>query len=170
MKRPDWWPHGWKWPGDAASGPEVRPVAPAAAVGSATAGAEDLLGSFLRVLTVSFGAEHAVLYRLDRERDRWTPERSAPAEAAGPGALRVRGHPITWCARERLVVQIPTADLPDPPAGVSWLLAGGLRGGEKVLVLAFAGAPPGAARRAMGAAVEHLWSLSLAEESGGRTN
>lgn len=114
------------------------------------------------MLTTAFGAEHVSLYHLDRAGERWRRERSVPDGASAPTSIRVTGHPLTWCARERLVVQIPASELSDVPAGVSWLLAGGLPGGGRVLVLAFAGAPPTAARRAMGAAVEHVASLASA--------
>lgn len=170
MKRPDWWPGAWKWPGEGAPVPAARRVEPTRTGPVLTSRSGDPIGTFLRVLVSGFGAERAVLYRMDRQADRWTPVRGASGDADAARPFRVRGHPLTWCARERLVVQIPTADLPDAPAGVSWLLAGGLPGGDRVLVLAFAGAPPTAARRMMEAAVEHLAALPQEPASEGRTN
>jgi len=126
--------------------------------------------SFLQVLVAAFGAERAVVYRRAREGDRWVPERRMPQDASSLRAPEARGHPLTWCARERLIAQIPTRDLPGAPDGASWLLAGGMPGGERVLALAFVGAPPTSARRAMRAAVEHLSSLPLDPPADGRTN
>ena len=126
--------------------------------------------SFLRLLVAAFGAERAVVYRRTRDGESWIPERRSPRDASALRSLDARGHPLTWCARERLIAQIPTAELPDGPGEASWLLAGGLPGGDRVLVLAFAGAPPTAARRAMEAAVEHLASLALDPPAEGRTN
>lgn len=126
--------------------------------------------SFLRVLVVAFGAERAVVYRRTRDGASWIPERRSPRDGSALRSLEARGHPLTWCARERLIAQIPTAELPEGQTEASWLLAGGLPGGDRVLVLAFAGAPPTAARRAMEASVEHLASLPLDGPAAGRTN
>ncbi len=171
MKRPEWWPDGWKWPGRGVEErPSERAETTAARHSMRSSRAEDSTASFLAVLTSAFGAEHASLYHLDRAGEYWRRERSDPDEAMAPTSIRAKGHPLTWCARERLVVQIPASELREGPAGVSWLLAGGLPGGGRVLVLAFAGAPPTAARRAMGAAVEHLSSLASTAAERGRTN
>lgn len=171
VKRPEWWPDGWKWPGRGVEErPSERAETTAARHSMRSSRAEDSTASFLAVLTSAFGAEHASLYHLDRAGEYWRRERSDPDEAMAPTSIRAKGHPLTWCARERLVVQIPASELREGPAGVSWLLAGGLPGGGRVLVLAFAGAPPTAARRAMGAAVEHLSSLASTAAERGRTN
>lgn len=170
MRRPDWWPGPWPWPGSEA--PEAVASSTDGPRRATTTGSlpVDPSDSFLRVLVAAFGAERAVVYRRAREGDRWVPERRTPQDASSLRAPDARGHPLTWCARERLVAQIPTRDLPGAPEGATWLLAGGMPGGERVLVLAFVGAPPTAARRAMEAAVEHLSSLPPDPPSGGRTN
>lgn len=130
----------------------------------------DTTESFLRVLVEGFGAERVVVYRLARDRHRWIPERRMPQDTASLRSLEARGHPFTWCARERLIAQIPVAEVPDGPGEGAWLLAAGLQAGERVLVMSFAGAPPTVARQGMEAIVAHLTRLPRPGARPGRTN
>jgi len=120
------------------------------------------LESFLRTLRLAFGAERAVVFRLDRERDRWRAARESPADGVRPLARRsipTGGHPLTWCLREELVVQVETADLFGKSEGVGWTLAGAVPGRDRSLLVSFTGSPPVPARRTMRTALRHLEAL-----------
>lgn len=170
MKRPGWWPEGWAWPGAPADAASEAGAGPRPVSRREPAGRGDAAESFLRVLLEGFAADRVVVYRLARDRERWIPERRMPRDSASLRSLEARGHPLTWCARERLIAQIPMAEVPDGPGDGAWLLAAGLPGGERVLVLTFAGTPPPVARRGMQAVVDHLVGLPLEGTEGGRTN
>lgn len=138
--------------------------------------------SFLLTLREAFGAERASLLRLDRERGTWTVEREELGPEGGDGTdeeLEARGHPLTWCVREELTVQVPAGDLTGDRGREGWALVGPVPGSLRALVLVFHGAPPSGARRAMRPALDHLAALQDAldpeepsarrEEGGGRT-
>lgn len=162
MRRPDWWPSGWSWPGrGGAPRPGRLPERPAARRG------EPPGASFLATLLEAFGAERAVLFELDRERGVWRVERAVAgpeAPSREDGELPAAGHPLTWCLREELVVQVPARELSGDRSGDGWALAGPVPGASRVLMLTFHGAPPARARRAMRPALDHLGNL--AERSG----
>lgn len=158
MRRPGWWPRGWPWPG-----PEPTPGAtsrlPDAPPG---AGPRSPAASFLRTLVEAFGAERAWLLALDRERGAWRLEREmlgAEGEQPLESEVEAVGHPLTWCVREELVVQVPAGDLTDDRGREGWALAGPVPGRDRTLVLIFHGAPPAGARRAMRPALDHLSTM-----------
>lgn len=163
MRRPSWWPRPWPWPGsrDAAGdrpGPGLPPAASHGQLGNPAA-------TFLSTLATAFGAEVAVVYRLDRGRETWVPERAATdgtVDVEAPRELPARGHPLTWCLREELVAQLPRGELAGDRRAGGWTLAGPVPGGDRVLVLAFGGSPPAGARRAVDAARRHVAALQAA--------
>lgn len=160
MKRPAWWPRSWPWPGSGRGGadrpgPGLPPV-------TSRVPAEDPSGTFLHMLATAFGAERAVLYRLDRTRETWVPERSAAGgngEGEASRELAARGHPLSWCLREQLVAQLPRGELAGDRRAGGWTLAGPVPGSDRVLVLVFGGSPPAGARRAVHAARKHVAAL-----------
>lgn len=157
MRRPSWWPRGWAWPGGEPSTRAGRLPDPAP---GGRAGARD--ATFLTTLLEAFGAERAALLSLDRERGAWRVERSATGPEARPAEeaeLPAPGHPLTWCLREDLVVQVPVDELTPDRSGDGWALAGPVPGTSRVLVVVFHGAPPARARRAMRSALAHLAGL-----------
>lgn len=163
MKRPSWWRRSWPWPGGREGGerPGGAGLPPAASGG----GTDDPSTTFLRAMVAAFGAERGVLYRLDRDRECWVPERAAGEEegrADPPPELAARGHPLSWCLREELVAQLPRGELAGDRRAGGWALAGPVPGSDRVLLLLFGGSPPGAARRAVEAARRHLASLEAA--------
>lgn len=99
---------------------------------------------------------------LDRERGAWRVERAVTGPEARPDReedLPAAGHPLTWCLREELVVQVPVSELTPDRSGEGWALAGPVPGTARTLIIVFHGAPPARARRAMGSALDHLAGL-----------
>lgn len=166
MRRPHWWPGRW-WPGgdeDATAGPSVTP---APARRSRSAGG-DAAETFLWTLLEAFGSEGVALLGLDEEADRWVVIRKAVREksAGGPSSeLHAPGHPLTWCLREELIVQMPPDRVQglDSPGG--WCLAGPVPGNRCVLLWWFPGPPGPHARRALRPALEHLSLLMSSSTS-----
>lgn len=155
MRRPSWWPvelwpGGGRAPGRAADLPERR----GRAVGTAPPA-----GTFLRAVVAASGAEGASLYRLDRGEGAWIPElRAGELPEAGKSPLSAAGHPLTWCLREDLLVQVSSDELLGGRAP-GWSLAGPVPGGERALVMTFGGSPPAGAREGLRAALDHLAAL-----------
>ena len=165
MKRPGWWPARWSWPGGDATRETVRLPEP-----RSPGQADAPEATFLAALAEAFGARRATLLRLDRERGAWVVERDVvgpDGDAAGASEMSAAGHPLTWCVREELIVQVPAGELSGDRADDGWALAGPAPGGSRVLVVRFHGAPPSRARRAMRPALEHLGALGDRPESRG---
>lgn len=160
MRRPAWWPRSWPWPGGREA-PGGRP-GPGLPRTTSRGPAGDPAATFLRTLAAAFGAELAVVYRLDRGRETWVPEHASTGGDGGgeaPPELPARGHPLSWCLREELVAQLPREELAGDRRAGGWILAGPVRGSERVLVLLFGGSPPAGARRAVDAARSHVAAL-----------
>lgn len=159
LQRPGWWPPG-LWPGgprrpDPPGGLPERPRA--TAVGDAEPPA-----SFLEAIRAAFGAGGVALYRLDRDGAAWILERRVGGdEAPPPGELAAAGHPLTWCLREDLLVQVTSDELLGGRAP-GWSLAGAVPEADRALVVSFRGSPPAGAREGLEAAVEHLADLARA--------
>lgn len=162
LKRPGWWPRPWPWPGPGGEpGDPPGPGLPPAAR-RRTGTAEDPAATFLRTLSTAFGAERTVLYRLDRDREAWVPERWSAGDrgpSAPPDETAAAGHPLSWCLREELVAQIPREEMAGDRRGAGWALAGPVPGSDRMLVMAFGGSPPAGARRAVDAARRHVAAL-----------
>lgn len=163
MRRPGWWPRSWPWPG----GGPTRPEEPSRGLPRAGArrGPEDPSETFLRTLGTAFGAERTTLYRLDRGREAWVPERSVAGSTGAddlPEELPARGHPLSWCLREELVAQLPPGELAGSRRAGGWTLVGPAPGSDRVLVMVFGGSPPAGARRAVEAARRHVAALEAA--------
>lgn len=166
LERPGWWPSGWSWPGEGPGRETVR-LPEARSPGRS----EEPGATFLATLVEAFAAERASVLRLDRDRGAWVGERevAAPeASAAGDREFPAAGHPLTWCLREELVVQIPAGEITGDRGGEGWALAGPVAGRSRVLVILFHGTPPTRARRAMRPALRHLDALGVRPESRGR--
>lgn len=163
MRRPRWWPRGWPWPGSGPAPPDGPPSAlPRAAARGA---AENPAETFLETLGTAFGAERTTLYRLDRGREAWVPERSVAGSAGSddpPRELPARGHPLSWCLREELVAQLPRDERVGSRRAGGWILVGPVPGSDRVLLMVFGGSPPAGARRAVEAARHHVAALEAA--------
>lgn len=164
IPRPRWWPEA-LWPGTGGTG-EPAPGLPERRrrAGEGSPPAE----TFLRAVVAAFGARGASVYRLDRASGAWVPEHRA-GEGPGDGArgeLRAAGHPLTWCLREDLLLQVSSDELLGRRVA-GWSLAGPVPGGERALLLTFRGSPPAGAREGLRAAVEHLAALDAAGLVGG---
>lgn len=157
--RPAWWP-GALWPG------ESRPEPPGGLPERSPRpedGEERPVDSFLRVVTASFGARGASVYRLDRDRSVWVVDRRVGAPPNGSSdELAAAGHPLTWCLREELSMQSEADELLGGRSG-GWALAGAVPGADRALVICFGGSPPSGARKGLEAAVEHLAALHEAD-------
>lgn len=164
MRRPDWWPPS-LWPDRANDPPQVGPG------GGSSHRAGDPSGgtpveSFLGAFAVSSGAERAVLLRLDEADGSWIVETVVRGDGnVGEGAGRrtaAAGHPLTWCLREELLVQLRANELVPAYEGGGWALAGPVPGGSRVMAVAYGASPPVRAREALGAALTHLGRLEEA--------
>lgn len=166
MRRPGWWPKRWAWPWT-----EPVPASSKLPKRSSPVGQGEPTVTFLTALLEAFGAERASLLTLDRDREAWVVEREAVGPDGSPssgGGDPAAGHPLTWCLREELVVQVPAGELNADRTGEGWALAGPIPGAGRVLVIVFHGAPPARARRAMRPALDHLGALEEAgAEAGG---
>lgn len=165
MRRPKWWPPS-LWPSPGPSGSEVTTVG--AAGGSAvTRGGGSPAETFLRTFVTASGADEAALVGLDPRESTWKVEACVGEEGSRVDALdrraRAVGHPLTWCLREELMVQLSADALMPGHEGGGWALAGSVPGGARVLVVSFGASPPIGAREALEAALAHLGSL---EEEG----
>lgn len=158
IRRPEWWPPA-LWPGG--SDPEGTPTqARLPDRRGREGGAEDPTATFLEAMTALSGAEEAVLYRLDRTTDAWRVEKRTEGEAGvGEEEIRAAGHPLTWCLREELVVQVDVGELLGGRRG-GWALAGPVAGRERALVLVFRRSPPPGSRPGFQAALRHLEALA----------
>lgn len=169
MSRPAWWPSSWPWPGGGSS-PGAARVPDRARPAGRTREPAGPGASFLATLVEALGAQHAVLFGLDREAGTWRAERAAAgpdARSRDGGELSAAGHPFTWCLREDLVAQVPVSEITADRSGEGWALAGPVPGTSRVLVLAFHGPPPTRARRAMRPALDHLATLDEGTEPPG---
>lgn len=164
IRRPRWWPEG-LWPGTRGA---AEPAAGLPGRRRRTGDEAPPAESFLRAVVAAFGAEGASVYRLDRAAGAWVPELRA-GEAPGDGEtgeLRAAGHPLTWCLREDLLLQVSSDELLGRRVA-GWSLAGPVPGGDRALLLTFRGSPPAGAREGLRAAVEHLAALHAAGLVGG---
>lgn len=161
-RRPGWWPRalwpGAKRPGEPPGGLPDRP----SPRGEESSAPEE---SFLELVVAAFGARGASVYRLERERAVWVLERRAGEPAPSSDELSAAGHPLTWCLREGVLMQVEAGDLLDPRAS-GWALAGAAPPADRALVVQFAGSPPSGAREGLQAAVRHLSALHDDDASG----
>lgn len=156
IRRPPWWPEA-LWPRVADRSDGERADLPPPAPGRR----DDLrpVDSFLRTLTTAFGADGAILFRLDRGDAEWRRERSYGGETApAADAFRAEGHPLTWALREGLVLQVASEELFGARVP-GWSVTGPVRSADRVLVLTFRGSPPTGARDGVRPALEHLGQL-----------
>lgn len=155
-RRPDWWPPG-LWPGGGRrreSPGRLPERTPGAGDGPSSPDA-----SFLELVRAAFGARSAAVFRLEREQSAWVLDGRVGEPGGGPPQrFGAAGHPLTWCLREELVVQVETAELLGGRTG-GWTLAGPVPGADRALLVIFEGSPPTGARSAVRAALRHLASL-----------
>lgn len=162
MRRPEWWPAA-LWPGEADGRRDADAVPGGLPAPRSPDAGKEPAGTFLDALVALYGAEAATLYRLERPDRTWTAERWAP-DGAGEGArgpFPAAGHPLTWCLREELQLQVSVGDLFDTRAS-GWALVGPVQGSDRVLVVTFRAGPPSGARGGLGAALGHLEALDAA--------
>lgn len=123
--------------------------------------------TFLRAFALCSGAERAAVLRLDPDEESWTVETVVGADGAtreGAGRRsRAAGHPLTWCLREELLVQLRAEELMPGFDDGGWALAGPVPDSSRVMVVCYGAGPPIGARDALGAALTHLGTL---EEAG----
>lgn len=158
MRRPDWWPPS-LWPVNRSERVERGPTeGTPRATGSGGEGTP--VETFLRAFVVSSGADRAVMVRLDPNEETWTVEAVVDDEGPNPASIGQRtpapGHPLTWCLREDLLVQLRAEELMPGAEGGGWALAGPVPGSRRVLAVRYGAGPPIRAREALGAALAHL--------------
>ena len=113
MRRPDWWPPS-LWPANRSEpGEGVPSGGTPRAPGSG--GKATPVETFLSAFVVSSGADRAVVLGLDPSEERWTVETAVDEEGPAPASTGQRtsaaGHPLTWCLREDLLVQLRAEEL-----------------------------------------------------------
>lgn len=172
MRRPRWWPPS-LWPSPGSPGSEVTTVGAAGGAAVARQGRSPA-ETFLRTFVTASGADGAALVVLDPGESTWKVEAYVGEEGSGVDArdrrARAVGHPLTWCLREELMVQLSADELMPGHEGGGWALAGSVPGGDRVLVVRFGSSPPIGAREALESALAHLGSLEqegLLGSSGG---
>lgn len=161
MRRPRWWPQS-LWPSPGPPGSELTTLG---AAGDSAVARDDrsLAETFLRTFVTASGADGAALVVLDPGESTWKVEAYVGGEGfrvdARDRRARAVGHPLTWCLREELMVQLSADELMPGHESGGWALAGSIQGGARVLVVSFGSSPPIGAREALEAALAHLASL-----------
>jgi hypothetical protein len=119
--------------------------------------------TFLRTFVTASGADEAALVVLDPGESTWKVEAYVGEEGSRMDArdrrARAVGHPLTWCMREELMVQLSADELMPGHESGGWALAGCVPGATRLLVVSFGASPPIGAREALEAALAHLGSL-----------